>query len=151
MARKPSRRRHARRLQRQEPDFRTVTLTRRVAVEMTETLEAQHRLHFVVKWTPQRPLVLMSLQVKIGGLFTELLTNPVSDNDGEITFDMGLFSAGDLTIRFSIGALMKIPKAATFIVENEQKVTPFKPLTGTKKLDQGERWEESGTYKVGVT
>lgn len=146
----------ARRLARPEPDFRTVTLTRAATAKaMATALEAQHRLHFVVKWTPQRPLVLLSLQIRgaPGTVWDELLDHPLSDNDGEIVFDMGLYSAGQVTIRFSIGALTQIPKCATFLTEDEQNVTPFKPDAGKdpKALDQGERWQDKGTYDVAST
>ena len=151
---KRNKRPRARRLERTEPDFRSVRLTAKAVGGMTMALEAQHRLHFAVKWATQRPLVLMSLQIKVppDNLFVELLTNPLSSNNGEIVFDMGMFSAGDATIRFQIGALAAIPRVATFVVEDEQKVTPFKPAAGqpSKALQQGERWRESASYTVGA-
>ncbi len=66
---------------------------------------------------------------------------------------MGTYTAGDATIRFMIGALGAIPRAATFVAEDGHKVTSFKPSAGqpAKKLDQGEQWRESGAYKIGVT
>jgi hypothetical protein len=137
-----------------KPTFTGVSVTASTAEAMTTALESQHRLQFVIKWTTQKPLILMSLQVKDpDGLLKELLTNPQTDTDNEILVNMGLFSAGDLTVRFVIGALGAIPKVATLIIEDEQKVTPFKPAAGQplKKLEQGEQWKETGTYKVGAT
>jgi hypothetical protein len=136
------------------PGFRDVGFrSRDLPAAMTEVLEQQHRLQLVIKWTKSRSLVLMSLQVRKGGLWTELLDHPVGNNSGEIVFEMGIFPPGKLSIRFLIGALMEIPKAATFIVEDDQQVSAFKPAAGQppKALKQGEQWADKGDYAVGET
>ena len=140
----------ARRLKEQQPDFRNIKLTRTASMRMEAALEGQHRLQLAVAWTAQRPMVLLSLQVKTapGNLWRELI-DPMRSNVGRLVVDMGLYSEGTMAIRFAIGALTAIPKAATFLVEDEQRVTEFKPASGTKAIKQGEQWKESGKYNIG--
>jgi hypothetical protein len=136
------------------PSFAKVKLAvETTAGEMEAALDDQHHLQFVVKWTKSRPLVLMSLLARIGagGLETELLTHPLGGNSGELTADMGVYAAGDITIRFVIGALTDIKQAATFVLEDTTRVTPFKPAATDplKSLKQGETWTDNGKFTVG--
>ena len=149
-----AKKKRARRLNSPAPEFREISLRAGVVKAMTAALGSQNRLQFAVKWVTQQQLVLISLEVKgADGLFHQLLDHPLADNDGEIVHDMGLFSPGSLTIRFRIGSLGTIPKVATVLIENEQKVTPFKPGPNQppKSLKQGETWKETGPFTVGTT
>lgn len=157
MARTRKRRnRSARSRPRATPRFDGVRLTKTgTEARMLAALEAQHRLQFVVKWTKSRQLVLTSLQIKVPpqNLWDELLDHPLGDNSGEIVVEMGMYSAGPVTIRFTIGALTAIPRAATFVVEDEQKVSRFKPPAheDPKTLTQGEQWSDNGKYTIGAS
>ncbi len=61
------------------------------AEAMAAALGSQHQLQFVVRWVTQRPLVLMSLQIKTApdNLFREILATPLTDNDGTIVVENG--------------------------------------------------------------
>jgi hypothetical protein len=130
-------------------------ITTDTALQFTEKLQRQYRLHFLIRWTRRKPLVLQSLQVKAApdNLWKELLERPLGDYDGELVLDMGRYSAGEIRVRFRIGALTKVPRAVSYLVEDETRVVAFKPADGSdpKSVEQGVPWEEVGTYQVGAT
>jgi len=137
-----------------QPTFAGVKLKAgKTASRMEATLDKQHNLQFVVKWTKSRPLVLLSLQVRVppDGAARELLDHPMGGNSGEITAAMGVFKPGDIGISFIIGALSDIKQAATFVVEDTTRATSFKPAESEplKSLKQGEQWSDKGKFTVG--
>ncbi len=123
------------------------------AIEIEKLLNGQYREEFLIRWTPQRPIVLLSLEVKSApdNLWRQILTNTVGDNDGEMVVDLGLYTQGEIKVRFEIGAISKVPKIATYIVENSTTVHPFKPPLGggDQSIEQGARWTDNDAYAVG--
>ncbi len=125
-----------------------------LASSIEATLDEQHRLQFVVKWTKSRPLVLLSLQTRVppDGPAHEVLNHPQGGNSGELSADMGVFKPGAIGISFIIGALSDIKQAATFVVEDTTHATSFKPGENDplKSLKQGDQWLEKATFTVGA-
>ena len=109
---------------------------------------------FVFKFTPGRDLLVYGLTYSIGGSHPKsLLPKAVQERDGEIVIPVPLDLQKDMEGKFEFFtmAITAVPKAIALITQiNRVSVIQFSPkrVGDTKKIESGERWSDTVTYKV---
>lgn len=73
-----------------------------------------------------------------------IISSPVSDNGGEITFRIGYFPEGtQINLSLGIQAVDTIPRLVLLITNNtERRVFKIPPGNQTKPMARGEFWQE---------
>lgn len=136
--------------------LKTLPITEDDAPRLAGILQQQHWVQLRLRWTPQKLLVVQLLQVRAApdNLWKNVLEDgrPVADNDGDLLLDLGRYSKGEIGVRFVIRAMVKVPKAVTYLAEDETRVSAFRPEAGAdpKTIEPGVPWEETGLYTVGL-
>jgi hypothetical protein len=109
-------------------------------------------LVFTIKWIVDRKITLYKLHLKKNDEdFRNVITDTITDYDGEISIDLGNFSNEDkIEVDFGILAITDVEKIGIFIVENNSIVTKVKPegQNDYMKLDHSNLWKDSLLYKL---
>jgi hypothetical protein len=108
-------------------------------------------LIFTVKWVESRILSLYKLHVKKNNNNINIIPLIITDNDGEISQNLGNFDPKDkIEISFGLLAVTNIEKIGIFITENNSKVKKVMPKEENefKNLEKSKIWEESFIYKI---
>jgi hypothetical protein len=102
---------------------------------------------FSVVWNAPEQCTLFMLQGRTAaGSWHPIITNPIVDNDGEISVKIGDFDPGtDIELMFGIQALTDIENMVTLVTNRTSNISvQFKPSTESKKLPRTETWQETG-------
>lgn len=103
---------------------------------------------FSVVWNRPEQCSLFFLNGRVAnGTWHGIITNPIADNDGEISVKIGDFIPGTtIELAFGIQAITSIPKIATMVTNRSKNLSiKFRPLDEDfKKLEASETWQKSG-------
>lgn len=108
---------------------------------------------FTVVWTKDgSALSLSSLVYSFFGKFefTQVLSNIVTDNDGELTVSLGVFTPGTkLDIIYNVFPHQNIPASAIYITNlNTGSLLKVDPASGHKALTKAKPWAAAKTITL---
>jgi hypothetical protein len=107
---------------------------------------------FSLVWTkPERCSLYFLISRLKNGTWHNIITHPISDNDGETSIKIGDFVVGtEIEIAFGVQAITKIPKMAVLLInQSTKKVLKFKPEGADfKELDISETWNENSNVTL---
>jgi hypothetical protein len=135
--------------------FMSLDLTKASATAVRKAFRADlllKRVNLTIRWTEDRNLVLVRLQLQIGpDEWRNLIEHPLRDSDGSGTISLGDHAPGTtITARFACRAVEAIPHAAAFVWQRDPdeyaKVSPTD--ANTKALGVNAPWSETFEYTV---
>jgi hypothetical protein len=101
---------------------------------------------FTCLWSKGTTLTLAVLMGRVKGdtQWHQIITNPITDIDGEITVQIGKFAKGSkIELAFDVFPLEDIPACALFTINNTENThKKIAPASGNKPLEKGTGWKE---------
>jgi len=108
--------------------FKKIELIDSKSIEKLTKQLSGIKVNITIIWPTNLPLCLFKLHQKKDGAWINLITNAISESDGELTVELGYYKKDDLIeIAYGIMSFENISRSAILVIEDNKKVFKVKP------------------------